>query len=255
MFTAPPGGEFSPHSSQTGPRKVYRSHINRMIFGVCGGIGEYLGIDPTLIRVIWILSVFIAGSGILAYIIGAIIIPNEPGIKTTTTILPKENSNRIGVLIGVVLIFIGIIYLSNFFSWYREFPPFYFWHFRFHVFGPVIFIAIGTLLILMYFKKEIPGFPQFEGRTLHRSRTDRKLLGICGGLGVYFHIDPTLVRIFWVFFTIATGLIIGIVMYILCFILLQEEPVIHTQGSYSSDVKPPDNQVETKPPETGSSES
>ena len=59
-------------------RKLYRSNTNRMLCGVCGGIGEYLGIDPTLIRLLWAL-VACSGAGIVVYFLAAIIIPQEPG--------------------------------------------------------------------------------------------------------------------------------------------------------------------------------
>jgi len=58
-------------------KKLYRSKKNRVIAGVCGGIGEYFNTDPTLIRLIWVFFVLIGGSGILAYIIAWIIIPEE----------------------------------------------------------------------------------------------------------------------------------------------------------------------------------
>lgn len=59
-------------------KKLLRSRKNRIIAGICGGIGEYLGIDPTVIRLLWVLfTVFSMGSGILAYIIAWIIIPEE----------------------------------------------------------------------------------------------------------------------------------------------------------------------------------
>lgn len=58
-------------------RKLYRSNSNRMLCGVCGGIGEYLGIDPTLVRLIWAV-VACSGTGILVYILAAVIIPQEP---------------------------------------------------------------------------------------------------------------------------------------------------------------------------------
>ena len=57
-------------------KKLYRSNVNSMICGVCGGIGEYFNIDPTLVRLGWVLfSIMSAGSGVLAYIIAAVIIP------------------------------------------------------------------------------------------------------------------------------------------------------------------------------------
>ena len=56
-------------------KKLYRSESNRMLCGVCAGIAEYFDLDPTLIRLA--LVCFLGGSGILAYIIAAIIIPSE----------------------------------------------------------------------------------------------------------------------------------------------------------------------------------
>ncbi len=59
--------------------KLYRSKKNRIIAGVCGGIGEHFNIDPTLVRLLWLLiSVVSAGSGVVAYVIAWIIIPEEP---------------------------------------------------------------------------------------------------------------------------------------------------------------------------------
>lgn len=58
-------------------KKLTKSATNRMICGVCAGVGEYLGIDPTVIRLLWVLLTFFGGSGIIAYIIAAIIIPEE----------------------------------------------------------------------------------------------------------------------------------------------------------------------------------
>ena len=59
-------------------KKLYKSNQNKMIDGVCGGIAEYFGIDPTVVRLIWALLSLMGGSGILAYIIAAIIIPRSP---------------------------------------------------------------------------------------------------------------------------------------------------------------------------------
>ena len=58
--------------------KLYKSKTNRMISGVCGGIGEYFGVDPTWVRLAWVLFCILGGSGILAYIIALIIIPEAP---------------------------------------------------------------------------------------------------------------------------------------------------------------------------------
>ncbi|MBQ7971644.1 MAG: PspC domain-containing protein [Clostridia bacterium] len=59
-------------------KKLYKSNKNKMIDGVCAGIAEYFGIDPTLVRLGTVVLSCAVGSGILAYIICACIIPRDP---------------------------------------------------------------------------------------------------------------------------------------------------------------------------------
>lgn len=56
-------------------KHLCKSAINKRLFGVCGGLGEYLGCDPTIIRFIWALSFFVFGIGGLAYLAAALIMP------------------------------------------------------------------------------------------------------------------------------------------------------------------------------------
>ncbi len=67
------------HHDNNSMKKLYRSNVNRMICGVCGGIGNYFGCDPTIIRLLMVLFAFFSfGTGILAYFIMAIVIPTSP---------------------------------------------------------------------------------------------------------------------------------------------------------------------------------
>lgn len=59
-------------------KKLYRSRQNRMLGGICGGIGEYLNVDPTVVRLLWVLFTFVGTSGLLAYLICLVIIPENP---------------------------------------------------------------------------------------------------------------------------------------------------------------------------------
>lgn len=59
-------------------KRLYKSNENRMVNGVCGGVAEYFDIDPTLVRLGWVLFCALGGSGFLAYVIAAIIIPRNP---------------------------------------------------------------------------------------------------------------------------------------------------------------------------------
>lgn len=60
------------------PRKLYRSRDDRMLGGVCGGIANYFNIDPTLVRLLAVAAIFLAGSAVLAYIVAWIVVPEEP---------------------------------------------------------------------------------------------------------------------------------------------------------------------------------
>ena len=59
-------------------KKLSRSN-NKMIGGVCAGIADYLGLDPTIVRIVWVLMLFLAGFGILLYLILWIIMPKAIG--------------------------------------------------------------------------------------------------------------------------------------------------------------------------------
>ena len=59
-------------------KQLYKSSTNKKIAGVCGGIGEYFGIDPTIVRLGFVALTFLAGGGLAAYIIAAIIMPDQP---------------------------------------------------------------------------------------------------------------------------------------------------------------------------------
>jgi phage shock protein PspC (stress-responsive transcriptional regulator) len=58
-------------------KKLYKSSTNKKIFGVCGGIAEYFDIDPTVIRLVWAISILCIGTGLLAYLIAALILPSQ----------------------------------------------------------------------------------------------------------------------------------------------------------------------------------
>ena len=62
-------------------KRLYRIENGAKVFGVCGGISEYFDIDPTIVRIIWAVMVFIYGSGILLYLIFAMCMPKKSEIK------------------------------------------------------------------------------------------------------------------------------------------------------------------------------
>ena len=61
-------------------KRLYKINQGKMVDGVCGGIAEYFGLDPSLVRLAWIIFSAMGGSGILAYILAAVVIPREPEV-------------------------------------------------------------------------------------------------------------------------------------------------------------------------------
>lgn len=59
-------------------KRLYRSRKDRQIAGVCGGVGDYLGIDPTIVRLLWVILSIAGGPGLLLYLIMAAVVPEEP---------------------------------------------------------------------------------------------------------------------------------------------------------------------------------
>ncbi|MFA5406761.1 MAG: PspC domain-containing protein [Candidatus Nanoarchaeia archaeon] len=100
-----------------------RSKTNRVIAGVCGGLGDYFNIDPVVIRILWVLFSLLGGSGIFAYIIAWVVIP-EAGAKKalwqewtedkpkSKRVLAETNSNT-RKIIGLFLLFLGAVFLLN----------------------------------------------------------------------------------------------------------------------------------------------
>ena len=138
-------------------KRLYRSKHNRVVAGVCGGIAEYFNIDPTIIRIIWVVVGLTYGVGILAYIIASIIIPNnkfdasyntwneqsksedfETGFNPNDWKQEaKYDSDKSRNVVGIILIAVGVIFLARqLFSW-----------FDLKVVLPLAFIGLGALLI------------------------------------------------------------------------------------------------------------
>jgi phage shock protein C len=95
-----------------GPRVLRRSRDDRVLGGVCGGIGRYLGIDPVLVRVAFTVLVVGLGSGILVYLLACLVIPEErPGEQVGPA--PPEGGLPGQVIVGLVLIGVGAVMLAG----------------------------------------------------------------------------------------------------------------------------------------------
>ena len=71
-------------------KRLHKSNSDKKLLGVCGGLAEYFNVDSTIIRLLWVIFTFIYGTGFIAYILCALIIPQESDIKKSK--LEEETS-------------------------------------------------------------------------------------------------------------------------------------------------------------------
>jgi len=215
------------------PKRLYRSRVNRMIAGVCGGLAEYSNIDPVIVRILFVILGLMGGMGIVLYIIGIIIIPENPH---QFAVVKKKSEKDHSVFWGALLIVIGLILLLNQMNFI---PPVHIWALPWNMVWAVLLIALGAFLILKTGeqKADLPqkseeavqgeaeaqtSYKEGTGKTLFRSRKDRMIAGVCGGLAEYFNMDPTIVRLLYVLLTLfSKGL--GILAYIILIFAVPEE--------------------------------
>lgn len=143
-------------------KHLYKSRKNKMLAGVCGGIAEYFDVDPVLVRIIFIVFTIFGGFAVLAYIIGAIIMPYpppEPGELAAASATPPAPlpltpaapttpaHNNGALIVGVILVVLGAYFLM------RNIPVFhdFYWRLHWHIHDyivPAILIMIGTALLV-----------------------------------------------------------------------------------------------------------
>lgn len=155
-----------PKAKKTSPvytksKRLSRSKTDRVIAGVCGGLGEYFDIDPVIIRALFALFVVTGGSGVFVYIILWVILPESGDTSSNTETVVKKNSKEIEakakefakdvegvanssnakIWLGLIVIFFGLwVTLSNFgffnLGWYLA------------KLWPLLIIALGVLILV-----------------------------------------------------------------------------------------------------------
>ncbi len=146
-------------SSGHSQRRLYRSCGNRMITGVCGGIAEYLGVDPTLIRLGFVLLTLLNGAGLLLYILMAVVVPLNPTAGAPTFRLSPLDLSWIGVgialLVGLGLISLGLVWMTDqFLPWTWGLQQIWTLLRTFaRLFWGTVVIAIGIIIIIAALKR------------------------------------------------------------------------------------------------------
>lgn len=146
MTDRDPGATETGADQPTGPApKLTRSKSDRVIGGVAGGLGRYFGVDPVWFRLGFVVFTLAGGSGILAYLIAWVIIPEETGNEGAPSRPARPTGPEGSIIAGIVLVGIGMVLLLN------QFVP---WFDR--LMWPLAVVIGGLALILLGMRRERP---------------------------------------------------------------------------------------------------
>jgi phage shock protein PspC (stress-responsive transcriptional regulator) len=166
---APTGGAAPPPPGAE-PRRLYKSRDDRMIGGVCGGLAEYFGIDPVIVRVAAVALVFAGGAGLLAYVAAWLLVP-ERGAA------PGAGPGRTATIAGAIALVLAFCVLVPFLG-----GPFGGWNWG----GPfvsLVFLGLAGLGIWYLASGERPAIGSVRD-TLRRAGFGLALLAVCGILAI-----------------------------------------------------------------------
>lgn len=131
--------------------KLSRRDKNKVLGGVCGGFGDYLGIDPLIFRIIFVLMTLFGGGGIFIYLVLWIVVPSKTRVGKNTEDYIKENVEELKtktrevagkepkVFLGVILVVIGLSLLMQNLGFYNFNIIWKFW--------PIALIALGFVML------------------------------------------------------------------------------------------------------------
>lgn len=246
------GNMAGPQPQTPARRMLFRHPVHRILGGVCGGLADYFGWDPALVRILWVVATIATamGGGILAYLALWMLLPvgtADGGQEHPAALeLNERNLGRTAVL----LISLGLLWLLanvGILPWLWD----SFWVVVGIVFWPALLIGAGYMLLRYTGKAEwqfnwrntgervkqsvnghMPSKDNVKqsmrqaraGFPLKRSRTDRIFMGVCGGIGQRLGVDANLVRLVWAAFSIGS-IGMGVLIYVLLGLFLPEAEV------------------------------
>ncbi|MFN8488387.1 MAG: PspC domain-containing protein [Caldilineaceae bacterium] len=247
----PVGATTNTSATQTNAVKntLFRHPTDKLVGGVCGGLADYFGFDPTLVRILWVVMTLVtSGGGFLAYLALWLLLPVGTVQMGQQRPAALELNERSLSRAAVVLMTLGGLWLLanlGILPWLWGF----FWGILRLFFWPALLIGAGYLLLRstgqrdwrmdwsgvrtrwqtrmngkMPSKSEMKdNLNQVKQRIpLKRSLNNRIFMGVCGGIGQRLGIDANLIRLIWAAFSIGS-IGMGVLVYIAVGLLLPEE--------------------------------
>lgn len=209
-------------------KTLYRNRNQKIIGGVCAGFAQYFNMDLSLMRLLWVI-LGLSGIGVIAYIAALIIVPYNPEEEFTDVEVdaPKITNKK---ALGVALIVFGLVL---FLIQFEAFDYLFSFHISWKLVWGLMLILVGIVLLFRSISTEKnKDFLNIHDGQLYRPRENRMLFGVCAALSNYFHIDVSLLRVFWVLATLAAhGL--GVIAYLILAIVFPAEESVnrHTQAN------------------------
>ena len=205
-------------------RRLYKSRRDRIIAGVCGGIAEYFQIDVVIVRIACVLTVFLHGIGLLAYLLALFVVPSAPEPSqvdnTKTSKIPQSkgsehSTKNTAFYLGVFLIGLGTLFLLK--EWTRDWiDPIRFrwnWDWTWGRFWPLLLVVLGSVYLAETIRKKPKTEHDNGKKTLYRTQKSKVLAGVCGGIAAYFQVDAAFIRIALVVIAVTTSVTFWIVAY------------------------------------------
>lgn len=130
-------------------KRLQRPPDSAMIGGVCAGIADYFGVDPTWIRLLAVLLIFASGFGLVAYIVAWVVIPRGPVVRAADSAISSQpipalppssttSSRNLAIVPGLILIVAGMVFLFDNLFWWFDWD--YVW--------PLLLVGAGVLMII-----------------------------------------------------------------------------------------------------------
>ena len=242
----------SASSPRATPRRWMRHPRKKVFGGVCGGLADYLSVSEGIVRLVWLaLIVFSVGTALPLYILFWLFLPvgtSEEGVTAQATASLKAKH---GVWAAWGLIAVGIALLASNLGIFDFLA-----YVGSMTIGPIILIVIGFYALKKFRARsngqtvreqvaDLGAARQKIGAKLHnfsgltRSRKDRVLFGVCGGLGRSLGVDPVLIRIGFVLLGFATAFVGMGFLYVILAVLIPVEDDVELPASTESASAPP----------------